>query len=118
MAFEIRDQPFTEMAVGLLSCEERQVSSKEIERFLTVSELTPITDGGHDARSRETVDSMREGFVQLPNGGDLVADEPAFGSIAVESPTVHDGLPRKPIADKARQAQIGHPRNDAFLARG
>src|SRR5262245_28996123 len=106
------------MTISLLLRVEGQVPSEQVERLLTNSELTAVADGAHHPRAGEAINDLCESRVHSIGRRDLVADQPAFGAGAVDPATVHNGLSREPVAEKARQAQVGHTRNDALLASG
>src|SRR5262245_14359509 len=118
MALEIGNQSVTEMAVRLLFRVEGQVAPEQVERLLSNAELTAVADGADNSRAGEILDDLHKSGVHSIGGSDLVADEPAFETAAIDPAAVHDGLVGEAVADKARQSQVGHARNDSFLAGG
>src|SRR5262245_32796071 len=106
------------MTVSLLLRIERHVPAEEVDWLLPNSELTAVADGAYDPRAREAIHDLRESRVHSIGRGYLVADETSFLTVAVDPAAVHDRLARKSITEEARQAQVGHARNDPFLAGG
>src|SRR5262245_47513571 len=104
------------MAVGLLPCVGGQIPAEEVERLLPNAELAAVADEAHDSRTREALDDLYESGVHSLRRDDLVADQSALRTVAVDPAAVHDGLAGKPITQETRQTEVGHTGNDAFLA--
>src|SRR5215468_8534501 len=118
MTLKIGPQHVTEMAVRLLFRVEGQVAPEEVEWLLSNAELTAVTDGTDNSRAGEILDGLHKSGVHSIGRSDLVADEPAFETAAIDPAAAHDGLVCEAVAEEARQSQVGHARNDPFLAGG
>ena len=106
------------MAERLLLRKKGKVLSKQIQRLLHNSKLASIANRTHNSRVSEILNDLNESAVHLIARDNLVANSTAFGTVAVDPATVHDGLSSEPISDEAWQAEIGHRRNDALFACG
>src|SRR5262245_63202406 len=104
MALKIGNQHVTEMAVRLLFRVEGQVASEEVEWLLSDAELTAVADGADNSRAGEILDDLRERGVHSIGGSDLIADEPAFETAAIDPAAVHDGLAGEAVADETRES--------------
>src|SRR5579864_4038635 len=118
VALEIGDQRRREVAIGLLARVNGGVAPKRIERLLADPDGAAVADGADGPSAGEPVDDAVDRGVHFGWWRDLVADQPAFGAVAIEAALVEDGLPRDAVADEARQAQIREAGNDSLLARG
>src|SRR5262245_50330791 len=118
MALKIGNQPVTKMAVRLLFRVEGHVAPHEVQCHLSNAELTTVTDGTANPRAGEILDGLHKSGGHSICRSDLVADEPAFETAAIDPAAAHDGLVGEAVAEEARQSQVGHARNDPFLAGG
>ena len=117
IALEIVDQSRAEMAIGLLARIDRHVAPEEVERLGADAEGATIGDRADGAGRRQAGDDPVDRRLHCGCGGDFVADQPSFGTVAGKPALILDELPGEPIADEARQAQIRSAGNDAFFAR-
>src|SRR5262249_22539794 len=106
-----------EVTAGLLFCIKSEILPVKVERLLPDSELTTIADRTHNPRACEAFNEFCECFIDLAVRNNLVTDQPAGRAIAVNPVAAHNRLSREAITQEARQAQIGHSRNNPFLAR-
>ena len=118
MPLEVGDQGRTEMTERLLARIDGGISAKQIERLRCNAERAPVGGGADHAGTRQSLHHTIDRRVHRPGIDDLIADQAAVRLFAIDAPFVLDRLPRDAVADKARQPQIGHAGNDAFLARG
>src|SRR5262249_20430942 len=116
-ALEIGDQRWTEVTVRLLTRIDRGIAAEQIEWLLPNTDGAPVGGRAHDARVGEPLDHFSESGVHRERGSDLVADQTALRRVAIRPPFILDELPRQPVAGEARQPEIRHAGDDAFLAR-
>ena len=105
------------MARGLLARIDGHVTAKHIERLLGNAKGSPIAGGADHTRTGEAVDHLLQRSIDRRRRRDLIADEAAFRSVAIDAPPVKDRLARDTIPGETPQPQIGGARDDAFLAR-
>src|SRR3954466_909108 len=105
------------MAVCLLARIDGHVTAEAVERLLDDAEGAPVARGAHYAGAGELRHGARDGAVHLARGHDLVADQAPFRARAVDPQLGQHRLARDARADVALEAQVGGPRDDAFLAR-
>src|SRR5262245_1780507 len=115
---KIGNEPAAEMTVSLLPCVRGQIPAEEVERLLPNAKLTAVADEAHDPRARKAFDDLCKSGVHFLRRDDLVADQAALRTVAVNPAAVHDGLAGKPIAKEPRQTQVRHAGNNSFLAGG
>src|SRR5438552_10906047 len=103
VALEIGDERRTEIAIGLVARIGGAIAAEEIERLLGDAEGTAVGGRTHNAGAGQFIDDAREGGVHVAGRGDLVADEPALGTVAEQLALILNGLPCDAIAGEPRQ---------------
>src|SRR5215470_14649301 len=117
VALEIGDQRRAEMAERLLARIDREVIAEHVERLLGDADGAAVAGGADHSRAGEPGDHAIKGSVHSAGLDDLVADEFAFKTVALEPALVLDRLAGDAVAGEARQPHVGGARNDALLAR-
>src|SRR4029077_3750451 len=74
VAFEVGDQRWAEVTIGLLARVDRSVATKQIERLLADSEGATVADGADCSGACKPIDDAVDRRVHLGGRRDLVAD--------------------------------------------
>src|SRR5919204_5524693 len=117
VALQIADQRRAEVAISLFARIDGEIGAESIKRLLRDANRAPVARSADHAGIGQSIDHALEGGVHLAGADDLVADQPAFRTVAVEPPLVQNRLPRDAVAGEAGHAHVGGTGVDALLAR-
>src|ERR1019366_1152767 len=95
---------YSRSPIGLFAGIDREIVQKQVERLLRYAEPAPVGHGAHYAGTREAVDDARKRRVHLVRRRDLIANEPAFGTVAARDR--HQAPAHLIIPDDGQQAAV------------